>query len=91
MTGNSSKPLILDKEPPAPTLEHIEWADVKTVAKYFGINRGVQYRLIAAGHIRSCSLADVGASRGKRLICLASVRKYLNQQAEIEALRHIEP
>lgn len=70
----------------ASPLDHVEWADMKDVEKYFGLGRTVQYRLIAEGKIRSCSLCDAGASRGKRLLCLNSIRKYLNACADADAL-----
>lgn len=72
----------------AKPLDHVEWADMKNVEKYFGLGRTVQYRLIAEGKIRSCSLCDVGMTRGKRLLCLNSVRNYLNACADAEALSH---
>ena len=67
-------------------LDHVEWADMKAVEKFFGLGRTVQYRLIAEGKIRSCSLCDVGMTRGKRLLCLNSVRSYLNACADAAAL-----
>lgn len=69
-------------------LDHVEWADMNAVAKYFGLNKGVQYRLIQEGKIRSCSLCNIGRRRGKRLLCLHSIRLYLNFEADAEAIKH---
>jgi hypothetical protein len=42
-----------------------------------GLSRSFIYKLIAAGKIRSISLAEPGAKRGCRLIDLESLRSYI--------------
>jgi hypothetical protein len=51
------------------------WQDVK---RCFGIKRGLLYRLLAEGKIKSISLREPGKKSGVRLFHLASIRDWLN-------------
>ncbi len=57
------------------------WADAKTIGKLYGITRTPLYRLMATGRIKTTSLLDDGASRGKRLFCTKSLESYLESKA----------
>ncbi len=57
------------------------WGDVKTIAKLFGITRSPLYRLMATGRIKTTSLLDDGASRGKRLFHIPSLEAYLESKS----------
>jgi hypothetical protein len=55
-----------------------EFLDCKGLEERFGIRRSLAYELIQRNAIRSVSLRQRGALRGKRLFDVASVRAYLN-------------
>jgi hypothetical protein len=57
------------------------WGDAKTIGKLYGISRTPLYRLMATGRIKTTSLLDDGASRGKRLFHLPSLESYLESKA----------
>jgi hypothetical protein len=57
------------------------WGDAKTIQNVFGITRSPLYRLMATGRIKTTSLLDDGASRGKRLFHLPSLEAYLESKA----------
>lgn len=57
------------------------WADAKTVQALFGITRTPLYRLMGTGRIKTTSLLDDGASRGKRLFHVQSLEAYLESKA----------
>jgi hypothetical protein len=59
-----------------------EWVDEKAVNKVFGITRTPLYNLRKANKIRSLSLKLPGATYGKRLYNVASIRELL---AELES------
>jgi hypothetical protein len=57
------------------------WGDAKTIGKLYGISRTPLYRLMATGRIKTTSLLDDGASRGKRLFHLPSLEAFLESKA----------
>lgn len=59
-----------------------EFMDLATLEKVFGIRRSLAYTLMGEGKIKGISLLSEGKTRGKRLIQVASVREFLNQQME---------
>jgi hypothetical protein len=58
------------------------WGDAKVVHRIFGISRTPLYRLMAAGAIKSASLQEEGAGRGKRLFHLPSIAEMLESKAQ---------
>jgi len=54
-----------------------EFCRVPDVQRIFGLKRGVVYRLLNEGRIRSVSLSTPGHAKGCRLINVASVRAFL--------------
>ena len=60
-----------------------EFVRVKDVQKIFGLKRGITYRLIGDGRIKSVCLREPGNIQGVRLIHLASVRDYINSQMQL--------
>ena len=63
----------------AGTVAHLEpeFVRVPDVQRIFGLKRGIVYRLIAEGRIRTVSLCKRGHKTGVRLIAVASVRDLL--------------
>jgi len=59
-----------------------EFGRVRDVERIFGIKRGILYRKIADGSIRSVSLREPGKKFGCRLIHMASVRDWLHREME---------
>jgi hypothetical protein len=59
-----------------------EFVRVNDVQKILGIKRGILYRWIAAGKIKSVCIREPGNLQGVRLIDLASVRDYINSQMQ---------
>lgn len=55
-----------------------DWMDSKAVAAVFGLNKQKLYRLLQENKIHSVSSVNVGASRGKRLWNVDSIKEYLN-------------
>ncbi len=55
-----------------------EFGRVNDVQRLFGVKRGILYRWIADGKIKSVCLREPGNVQGIRLIHLASVRDYIN-------------
>lgn len=47
------------------------------VEPYSGLRRGMLYQLAREGHIRTVSLRRPGATRGRRLIVLSTLKNYL--------------
>jgi hypothetical protein len=60
-----------------------EYGRVKTVYDLFGIKRGICYRWIKDGKIKSVLIREPGNIQGVRLIHLASVRDYINSQMQL--------
>jgi hypothetical protein len=58
-----------------------EFVDLAGLEKGWCIRRGHAYQLISDGEIRSVVLRRKGRIRGKRLVEVASVRKWLSAQA----------
>lgn len=54
-----------------------EFGRTRDVERLFGLKRGITYRLIADGSIKSIVLRKRGNKTGVRLIHLASVRAFL--------------
>jgi hypothetical protein len=65
-----------------PTLPAVSWLDAKRVFQQFTIGRSVLARLEREGKIRSCSLADVGKARGKKLYDRNSIIEFLEKRAD---------
>lgn len=59
-----------------------EFGRVQDVQKLFGIKRGILYRWISDGKVKSVCLREPGNKLGVRLIHLASVRDYITQQMQ---------
>ena len=57
-----------------------EWGDEKTIFRLFGITRTPLFNLRKSGKIRSVSTAHGGATYGKRLFNVQSVRDFLEAQ-----------
>lgn len=57
-----------------------EFGRVNDVQRLFGVKRGILYRWIGAGKIKSVLIREPGNIQGVRLIHLASVRDYINSQ-----------
>ena len=61
-----------------------EFGRVLDVQRIFGIKRGILYRRIQDGTIKSLALREPGRKFGIRLIHLASVRKLLHRELEAQ-------
>jgi hypothetical protein len=59
----------------------VAWLDAKRVFHQFTLGRSVLARLEREGKISSCSLADVGKARGKKLYNVQSIHDFLNSRA----------
>jgi hypothetical protein len=57
-----------------------EFVDLAGLRQRFGIRRSLAYLLIEDGSIRSVSLRRRGAAKGKRLVDVASVRRFLQSR-----------
>ena len=57
-----------------------EFGRVADVQKMFGVKRGILYRWINAGKVKSVCIREAGNIQGVRLIHLESVRNYINSQ-----------
>ena len=57
-----------------------EWGDEKVIFRCFGLTRTPLFNLRKAGKIRSVSTAHGGATYGKRLFHIQSVRDFLEAQ-----------
>lgn len=55
-----------------------EWIRPKDVVARFGIGRTRLYALIAEGQVKSVCVRTAAEKRGTRLVCLASLRAYLD-------------
>lgn len=54
-----------------------EFIRLDQLEKIFGLKRGIAYRLISEGRIKSVNLRKKGAKTGLRLVYATSVREYL--------------
>ena len=70
--------MTLTKAPQTPASE---WLDAKAAFRTFTLGRTTLARLAKEKKIRSCSLAEEGMERGKRLYDAQSIREYLNARA----------
>lgn len=59
-----------------------EWVDAKVAFRLFTLGRTTLARLARENRIRTCSLAEEGMDRGKRLYDASSIRDFLNSRAE---------
>jgi hypothetical protein len=59
-----------------------EFIEVPTMKPMFAIGKTRSFELIRNGHIRSVNLRKEGNVKGRRLIEVASVRRYLNSLME---------
>ena len=59
-----------------------EFGRVPDVQKLFGVKRGILYRWIGEGKIKSVCIREPGNIQGVRLIHLESVRNYINSKME---------
>ena len=57
-----------------------EFGRVNDVQKLFGVKRGILYRWIGEGKVKSVLIREPGNIQGVRLIHLASVRDFINSQ-----------
>jgi hypothetical protein len=57
-----------------------EFGRVRDVEKLFGVKRGILYRWIGEGKVKSVCIREPGNVQGVRLIHLASVRDYIHTQ-----------
>jgi hypothetical protein len=57
-----------------------EFGRVNDVQRLFGVKRGILYRWINEGKVKSVCIREPGNIQGVRLIHLASVRNYINSQ-----------
>lgn len=57
-----------------------EFGRVQDVQRLFGVKRGILYRWIGDGKVKSVCIREPGNVQGVRLIHLASVREYINSQ-----------
>lgn len=62
----------------APINSGAEWIRPASVPPFCGIGRSVLFELIRDGVIKSVMLRRKGASKGSRLISVASLRSYIN-------------
>ena len=62
-----------------------EFGRVQDVQRLFGIKRGILYRMINEGKVKSVCLREPGNKLGVRLIHLASVRDYIYGQMQQSA------
>ncbi len=59
-----------------------EWIDAKQVKLVFSIGKTTLYHFAATGKIKTVSLREDGNQRGKRLFSCASIRAFLESQAQ---------
>ena len=62
-----------------------EFGRVPDVQRLFGIKRGILYRWISEGRIKTCLIREPGNQQGIRIVYLESVRAYLNLQMKIQS------
>jgi hypothetical protein len=79
----TTETISLEASPSAsPVLpEFGRWRDVE---RLFGIKRGMLYKLVAEGKIKSVSLRRKGNAHGCRLFHLASISEFLTSSMEIQ-------
>jgi hypothetical protein len=68
-----------------------EFGRVQDVQRLFGIKRGILYRWIGDGKIKSVCIREPGNKLGVRLIHLASVRDYINRQMQQSTVNYNLP
>lgn len=57
--------------------QQLEWMDAKGARQSFALGRTTLSRLVKERKIRSCSLAEEGMARGKRLYHAGDLRAFL--------------
>ncbi len=65
----------------APPQPRAEWLDAKQAFRIFTLGRTTLGRLAKEKKIKSCSLAEEGMKRGKKLYDASSIREYLNSRS----------
>jgi hypothetical protein len=70
---------------------HPEFGRHQDVRRLYGIKRGILYRLMNEGKIRSITLREPGRRFGCRLIYLPSVRNYLNSLLDQQSPVQVKP
>jgi hypothetical protein len=62
--------------------EYGDYADLRVV---FGVRKSLAYKHVLTGDFKTVEIREPGKSRGKRLICFDSVRRFLAKQAKADA------
>ncbi len=57
-----------------------EYGRVNDIRRLFGVKRGILYRWINEGKVKSVNIVEPGNKQGIRLIQVASVREYIRAQ-----------
>jgi hypothetical protein len=79
-------PLTTEPVAPGNTSQTLpEFGRVNDVQRIFGVRRGILYRWIGEGKVKSVCIREPGNIQGVRLIHLASVRDYINSQMQLTA------
>ena len=71
------KPSEIAEQTISPLTPGAEWLRPADVKSFCGIGRSVLFELIRDGAIKSVMLRRKGASKGSRLISVASLRSYI--------------
>jgi len=71
----------MDILPHTKTTQQPEFADHHTARALFGLSRSYLYKLTTQRKIRSVSIREPGALKGKRLFDCASIRTFLGSSA----------
>ncbi len=61
-----------------------EFGRVTDIQRMFGVKKGILYRWIGEGRIKSSCIRDRGNLKGIRLISVDSVRAYIESQMDAE-------
>jgi len=59
-----------------------EFGRVTDIQRLFGIKRGILYRWINEGRVKSACVREPGNFKGIRLVSVDSVRRYIESQME---------
>lgn len=61
-----------------------EFGRVTDIQRMFGVKKGILYRWIGEGRIKSICIRERGNLKGIRLISVGSVRAYIESQMDAE-------
>ena len=97
----NAKPSLIPPPPPNPPSRPAtpsdyegenepDWIRVSDAVKRFSIGRSTLYLLIKSNQIKSCSLRRRGMLRGIRLLSCDSIKKALEQAANVEAVQNLK-